>query len=962
MPNTIAPLRLQFDEFELDEGEARLRRAGEAIELPPKAFSVLCALARQPGQLMTKDALLDAVWGHQHVSESVLKTIVSELRAALSDDPKQPRYIETASRRGYRFIAVTRPLQRAAVPTVAPILAPTMIGRTAALAQLREAWSSASGGQRQIFWIAGEAGVGKTTLIDNFVAGLGPAVYAHGQCVEQHGAGEPYLPVLEALGALCRTDAALVPMLRAIAPTWLLQLPWLSSETEREALRRELAGVGQERMLRELGELLDQYTQQRPLLLVTEDLHWSDHATVHLINHIARRRGPARLMWLASFRLAEVIAEEHPLKALRHELRLHRLCNEIALDPFSEQELSEYVGHRFPQSTVPETFVRALHARTDGLPLFVINVIDDLAAQGALQAETITSLQVPESLAGVIEKQGARLDADERAMLEAASVCGVEFRPATVAAALERDPHWVVERCDELARRQHWLGGPAIERLADGALDPRYTFRHALYRHVFYQRLGALARSTLHGRVAVAMERDRAAGVPATSAELALHYELSHALPHALRYYAEAAENALRHIAPREALDLTARALELLPRCPAGPMRDGLELALNAMRAVASAQLIGVSSIEAKQSFERARQLLTAFPRHPLTGLVLNGLGLVLMVRAEYAESRALGEHLQALAQTHGDRVLSLCAGDVMGHVSTLSGKHDEAIRWLEQGIADCEALGDAALQAAFVVDPGTTIYGALAIPLLHVGRIHDARARVDAALARAQRLGQPMSQLVANWFGALLEIRLGNVERVATCAAAIKQVTDDAALAQGVGPSLWFQGWVDAMQGHPHEGFKKIRQAYEHNTALGMYSGAPEVLCYGVEALILANDLSQAQTQLDEARKLVQRTGERVYLTQMHLLQARIACAQGALRSTLEATQAALREARDQKSVWLELMALVALCELDDAEPNDLDALESVVGRMSEGFDTAAAKRAHDLLTIANRAVPTGV
>jgi DNA-binding winged helix-turn-helix (wHTH) protein len=108
--------RLRFDRFELDEAEARLTCAGEPVALAPKPFAVLCALARAPRTLVTKDALLDAVWGHRFVTESVLKTAISEVRAALDDDPKQPRYIETVSRRGYRFIAAAAgaPAQRAA--------------------------------------------------------------------------------------------------------------------------------------------------------------------------------------------------------------------------------------------------------------------------------------------------------------------------------------------------------------------------------------------------------------------------------------------------------------------------------------------------------------------------------------------------------------------------------------------------------------------------------------------------------------------------------------------------------------------------------------------------------------------------------------------------------------------------------------------------------------------------------
>src|SRR5262245_33346818 len=108
MPDTPT-LLAHFDEFVLDEGNARLARAGQPVDLPPKAFDVLCALVRNEGRLVAKDALLDAVWGHQHVSESVLKTTISQVRAALDDDAKRPRFIETASRRGYRFIAALQP-------------------------------------------------------------------------------------------------------------------------------------------------------------------------------------------------------------------------------------------------------------------------------------------------------------------------------------------------------------------------------------------------------------------------------------------------------------------------------------------------------------------------------------------------------------------------------------------------------------------------------------------------------------------------------------------------------------------------------------------------------------------------------------------------------------------------------------------------------------------------------------
>jgi len=233
MGQTATTLQLRFDAFELNEADARLKFDGKPVALAPKAFGVLCALARQPGMLVTKNALLDAVWGHQHVSESVLKTTISQLRAALADDASSPRYIETASRLGYRFIAkMAGPVltQSASKPGPAPesiqlemVSDPTVfVGRKAPLARLREAWSRAQAGQRQLVWIAGDAGVGKSTLLEAFTRSSGAVAIAQGQCVEQHGTGEPYLPVLQALGDLARVYPELATIMRSTAPTWLV--------------------------------------------------------------------------------------------------------------------------------------------------------------------------------------------------------------------------------------------------------------------------------------------------------------------------------------------------------------------------------------------------------------------------------------------------------------------------------------------------------------------------------------------------------------------------------------------------------------------------------------------------------------------------------------------------------------------------------------------------------------------
>ncbi|MFO1205853.1 MAG: AAA family ATPase [Burkholderiales bacterium] len=953
------PVQVRFDRFELDEVNACLLRDGRAVALAPTPFAVLCALLRQPGSLLTKHALLDEVWGHRFVSDSVLKTAISELRAALDDDARHARLIETVSRRGYRFIAATVAIPAAssvcshATPPRSP-RAPPFVGRAAALSRLRRAWEDACGGRRAIVWVAGEPGIGKTALIEHFAASLGDVVCAHGQCVEHYGTGEPYLPVLDALAELCRRDSAVAALLRAVAPTWLLQLPWLSTAAERDALRRELADASSDRMLREMGAVLDRYTERRPLLLVTEDLHWSDRATVQLIDYIARRRGSARLMWLASFRLAEVVALDHPLNPLRHELRLHGLCEEIVLDSFSETEVADYVAERSPSLARDEAFVRALHERTDGVPLFVASVMSEAIARAARggddagAAAQFANMAVPENLTAIIDHYVAKLANEQRALLSAAAVCGVEFRVSTVADALERDPAWVGQTCEELAREQLWLAARRAEQTRD-ALELPYSFRHALFRQVLYERTTPLVRAQLHRKVGAALERGRAAGTPVAATELAIHFERGREPMTALRYYAEAAEGALLHFSPADCMALTERGLTLLHQAPEGPERSALEITLATLRGVAAFHLLGVGP-EAKSAFQRAYSRLGDVPQHPMRGLLLHGFGFLLCLRAEYAEALAVAEQAEALSSATNDPVLALAACTVHGDVDQLQGRSRAARTWLERGLALVDPA-DLARGQTFVADPQVTLLGLLAVPLLHLGLVEQARARLQRAHARAQQLGQPMTRLVGIWYNALFEVRLGNAQRVAALADEMHALVDEFALAHGGHGFRWFRGWADARMGQPLEGYRQIREAYEANTRLGMLTGGSETLGYAAEALMLGGDWGAAHEQLQEALQFANTHAERVYLPQLLLIQAAIARARGESAAAHAAARQAVAEARTQEAPWLELMALVELCEYDGATAEDRYALAALVDQLPEAIDTTAVARARALL-----------
>jgi predicted ATPase len=217
---------------------------------------------------------------------------------------------------------------------------------------VRQWWTTAQQGTRQVGVIAGEPGIGKTALVEVFLAQVvaaGDCRVGHGQCIEPYGPGEPYLPVLEAFGRLCREPDGprLVSVLRQYAPSWLVQMPALLPPADWEALQRTVGSAAQSRMLRELTEALDALTTECPLVLVLEDLHWSDRATLEWLAYIARRPDPARLLILGTYRPVDAMVQAHPLRTVLAELQQHGQCAELVLDYLSEGEVAAYLRQRF---------------------------------------------------------------------------------------------------------------------------------------------------------------------------------------------------------------------------------------------------------------------------------------------------------------------------------------------------------------------------------------------------------------------------------------------------------------------------------------------------------------------------------------------------------------------------------------------------------------------------------------
>lgn len=900
------PLTLRFAGFELDEADARLSRDGRPVPLQPRALALLCALARQPGRLLSKDALLDAVWGHRHVSESALKGCISALRQALGDDPRQPRFIETSARLGYRFIGLAE----------ASPLAPALIARESALQCLRQAWRGCA--ERQwLVWITGEAGIGKTRLIETFTAECVEGLQVQGQCSEQFGSGEPYLPWLELLGELCRRDEQLPALLRTVAPMWLLQLPWLCAEGEAEALRRDCAGASPERMLREMGELLARYCRQHPLLLILEDLHWCDSASVRLLDYLARRRGLRRLMLLCSLRPAELAGSGHPLDGLRHELNLRGLSEEVALQPFSQAQLGDYLARHHPALAACGDLPGLLHRHSGGLPLFVESLASEVAA-----APEQPAWRVPESLEGVLRRQAGRLSAEQLELLEVASVCGGEFAVAVLAQVLGRDLAQIQAACLALTMGQAWLVELDAVALAAGGLESRFAFRHALYRQMFYQRLAGMRRVSLHRAVAAALLRRGA--VPA--AELAEHFEQGQDLPAALRQLASAAAVALQRFAAQQALQFVRHGLALLESLEAGDAELELDLLLKG--GVASARLHGMASAEASEFYRRAQELATDLADSAELGWGLVGLAQMRYGRGEYFLARALVERVARLAQQLDDPALEIAACNLAGMLCAVLGEHQRGRQLLERGIELCERLGERLPNQRFFIDPQVTMHAHLALHLLPLGLFAQAEVCCAAALARARALDQPLSLVVATRCAGMFDLLLDRREGVQAHALRLARLYARHGLAQADGAARILSGWAMAQAGDARGGLARIREGGAILQRLGMLAGHVQVLGFAAEALLAGADWQGAAALVAEAEALAVRLDERARLPELGLLRARLELARGDQRAAQDALRQALAQARAQQAPGSELQLLLVLCRLPQALPADREAL----------------------------------
>src|SRR5262245_13731375 len=674
----VAPVPLfAFDSFQMDISRYRLSRGRREIPLRRKSGDVRRHLRERAGFLVTKDAIHRDVWPDVAVSDDALTKSIAELRRALGDTRSRARYIETVHGRGFRFIAEVREIRAVRPepkpgPNAAPVITreadARFVGRQSEIERLGECLRRAGQRERQLVFITGEAGIGKTTLAEAFLHSRdvrAPDVLVlHGQCIKQRGQREPYMPVLEALERVLSAPvgAELVPLFRRVAPCWYVQIPRLLSEGEPAGFQAAMMTAPPERMLREIGAFLESAAGRSTIVLLLEDLHWSDNATADLLSFLAERRDPARLLVIGTFRPAEASTHEHPIREVRQTLRAHRRCVDLALDYLSTSEVAEYLRDRFGKAM--EKLAALVHHRTDGNPLFVVALVEELIRREQLVRTDrgwVSSappdrleLAIPEGLLEMVSMQFQSLPADERLLLEAASVVGATFTPATVARTVGREAEGVDAVSQQMVRAHLFLSASA-GGTGDRTPALRYEFAHALHHQVIYEQIPRLRRQRLHLQVAEALESTSGERLPEVAPELSVHFEQGGEPFRAAKYLHMCVARAQQRQAQHEAIACAELALDLLERVPDSAERRQSELDLRLLLGVSLNLTRGFSARAVRDNYERA--LRERGPRAPAVRdrprRVVRADGR-LEVRGRPGEHRRAGAHR---GRTAGARV-----------------------------------------------------------------------------------------------------------------------------------------------------------------------------------------------------------------------------------------------------------------------------------------------------------------
>jgi DNA-binding SARP family transcriptional activator len=904
----------------------RLARDLEARrEFREAAALVRSQLAADP---LDEEACIDlmrvaALSGDRAAAIQAYRACASALRTELDVEPGA----ELQAAYARLLAAEARPLEdRHAASTSRTRL----VGRDVEWNLLLQAWTDAAGGTPSLFLVTGEAGIGKTRLIEELQRWVGAQGYvtASARCYAAEGA-LAYAPV----AAWFRSDG-IRQMIGTLEAAWLAEVSRVLPELIVE--RPDLVAPEPMTESWQRARLFDALvravqTRNDPTLLVLDDAHWADRDTLEWLHYLLRS-GPSKPVCLVLVSRSEELSSNEALMSLVREKRAAGELREAELGALSPTQTAELVGDLIARPPGSELGM-AIYRQTEGHPLFVVELIRggiepdvavDLDSGGERLDDANVDL-VPPRLRAVIASRLGQLTPDARSIAELAATFGREFDLDTLAAASELEGDAVTRALDELWQRR-------IVR-EHGRTD--YDFSHDRLREVAYGQIGPVRRQLLHRRIGRAIELLHGADLDPFAAALAAHAEAAGERTRAIDLYERAAEVAGRVSASEEAARHLGRAIGLLGEEPEGRSRDERELALQLRRAPFLVVTDGYTSVRQEEVHERARELAESLDRRDDLVVALQGISFVHAIGGDITRGREIARSLLAMVDDDAELLPMALLG--MASMDHWAGDQELAIEEFRRAVA-VYRQGRARPLAIGDTDPRvfSLAFGAHALWL--AGLTDEAQRWSEQAIDGALAIGGPFIRTIAHSYAAVLAQWRGDADGLAEQRGLAAELCDRYNF-------VYYRDWVvilDAWANRATEAgaADRINRSLDALLSIRGRARRPYFLSLLADAHLAADRPGLARAALDLGISAAFEQGEQWWTAELH---RRLAELQVDRDEAIRSLRLGHELAVEQGSHVLALRCAIDLARLDGSErPVLAEALSRV--REPSPADLAAA------------------
>jgi len=836
------------------------------------------------------------------------------------------------------------------------------VGRKNFMAAIMEAYEKAQLGSGQVVGIVGEAGVGKSRILLEFKNLLpqNEYTYLEGRCLH-FGGSMSYLPFLDILRSffdikegdqefiikkkMADKIAALDEKLENALPPFM---ELLSLKVEDEDFIKLEPQQKREKIFEAIRNLLIRISQERPLVLAVEDVHWIDKTSEEFLNYLIGSLASTHILLILLYR-----------PEYTHKWGSKTYYRKIGLNQLTVKSSAELVQDILEGGKVSPEIRELILNRTSGNPLYMEELTHSLLENGSIQKKDhqfvlsgkASDTQIPDTIQGIIAARMDRLEDNLKRTMQVASVIGRDFA--------FRILQTITGMREEL--KAYLLNLQGLEFIFEKSLFPEleYIFKHALTQEVAYNSLLLKRRKEIHGEIGQAIEQIYAERLEEFYEMLAYHFVQGEVWDKAVTYLRQAGGRAMKKSAYVEAMAHLRKGLELLQTLPETAERAELELALQFDLAQSLIVSKGWTAPEVEQAYARAYELCREVGETPTFIPVLQGLRLVYAMRGDRGDAQRaleLGEQLLTLAQRQNDTRLLQEAHWANGQTLYYLGELNSARTYLEQGSASYtpQSLSSQASRDAAGTQIACLLYTGFILWAL--GYPDQALETSDEALSLAHELSHPFTLAFAFWGMAQLNQFRREVQATLEQAEATIALSNEQGFPVMVDYGTPLRAWTLVMQGNTEEGIAQIRQIMANKPAGIDKSEWPMYYALLVEAYGAAGQTEEGLDMVAEALALVEKTGFRFYEAELRRLQGELLLKQAApdSRQAESCLHRALDLARSQKAKSLELRAAMSLSRLWHQHGKKEEAyrlLKEIYGWFTEGFDTPDLQEAKALL-----------